>query len=199
MQSHHAHLLLVANPDTYELPPAADNSERKVLRVALVGIDTVRELVQTAHRRPANDAEFLEVVLVANKITLEAEQALLKVTEEPPSSTRFIFIFPQGTALLPTLRSRFQISTETEYSATEAFTEFQQATITVRLALIEAAQTKKDTEWQAAIKSGLLAFLATKTIVADEHDLATLQLVSTTLGTRGAMNKWLLEALAFAL
>ncbi len=46
-------------------------------------------------------------VIVANFLTLEAQNALLKVFEEPTKNTHFFILSPQD-LLLPTLRSRMQ-------------------------------------------------------------------------------------------
>lgn len=45
----------------------------------------------------------------AHTLTLPAQNALLKVLEEPPAKTSFILTTPQASALLPTIRSRCHI------------------------------------------------------------------------------------------
>ena len=68
------------------------------------GIDESRALVmQTSLRSVGGRALFLLGIM---SITSEAQQALLKLFEEPGEGVMFVVLVPHGT-LLPTLRSRF--------------------------------------------------------------------------------------------
>ena len=67
------------------------------------GIDESRELIELSSLRHAG-ARALFCIGTAS-ITTEAQQALLKLFEEPQAGTVFVLLVPQGT-LLPTLRSR---------------------------------------------------------------------------------------------
>ncbi|PAF53376.1 hypothetical protein BKH42_06415 [Helicobacter sp. 13S00482-2] len=49
------------------------------------------------------------IVIAANSYNHFAQNALLKVLEEPPSKTRFVLIARNKTSILPTIRSRLQI------------------------------------------------------------------------------------------
>ena len=67
------------------------------------GIDEARALTQLASlKNISGEAVFL---LALGSITSEAQQALLKLFEEPQKGTTFILLLPHG-LLLPTLRSR---------------------------------------------------------------------------------------------
>lgn len=66
------------------------------------GIDEARELIQTASLKNTSDTIY---VVEASAITSEAQQALLKLFEEPQAGTTFILVSPHGT-LLSTLKSR---------------------------------------------------------------------------------------------
>ncbi len=66
------------------------------------GIDEARELIQRASLKNFKDTIFL---IAASSITSEAQQALLKLFEEPQPGTTFILVMPHG-VLLPTLKSR---------------------------------------------------------------------------------------------
>ncbi|HTY40216.1 MAG TPA: hypothetical protein VMC43_03970 [Candidatus Paceibacterota bacterium] len=73
-----------------------------------IGIDAVREiknfLWQTSNRSPYR----LVVVAAGELLTEEAENALLKVTEEPSPRGVIIVVLDDPERLLPTLRSRLQ-------------------------------------------------------------------------------------------
>ena len=66
------------------------------------GIDEARALLQLAALKNFGESVFL---IGAASLTSEAQQALLKLFEEPQEGTVFILLLPHGT-LLPTLRSR---------------------------------------------------------------------------------------------
>jgi len=66
------------------------------------GIEDARELVALSSLKNFDEAVFL---IGASSITSEAQQALLKLFEEPQQGTVFYVLVPHGT-LLPTLRSR---------------------------------------------------------------------------------------------
>ena len=51
------------------------------------------------------------IILAANKYNHAAQNALLKIIEEPPSKIQFILIAKNKNALLPTIRSRMRIIT----------------------------------------------------------------------------------------
>ncbi len=66
------------------------------------GVDDARELIALANLKNFANAAFL---VGAVSITSEAQQALLKLFEEPQSGTTFILLLPHG-LLLSTLKSR---------------------------------------------------------------------------------------------
>lgn len=53
--------------------------------------------------------EIKTIIVAANSYNHFAQNALLKVLEEPPSKTRFILIAKNKTSILPTIRSRLPI------------------------------------------------------------------------------------------
>ena len=66
------------------------------------GIDETRKLIELASLKNFGKAVFF---VAAASLTTEAQQALLKLFEEPQEGTTFILLVPHGT-LIPTLRSR---------------------------------------------------------------------------------------------
>lgn len=67
------------------------------------GIDEARSLIELSSLRTTNARTFY--FLSTASLTSEAQQALLKLFEEPQVGTVFILLVPHGT-LLPTLQSR---------------------------------------------------------------------------------------------
>lgn len=65
-------------------------------------IDDARELIAMAALKLVGEATFL---IAFSSTTTEAQQALLKLLEEPQPGASFVFVVPHG-ILLPTVRSR---------------------------------------------------------------------------------------------
>lgn len=66
------------------------------------GIEEARALVEQAQLKAAGDVTFF---VAAGSLTTEAQQALLKLFEEPRQGLRFVLLVPHG-VIIPTLRSR---------------------------------------------------------------------------------------------
>lgn len=80
------------------------------------GIDDGRRLQELAVQKPLQKYKIF--VTVFNTMTREAQNALLKLFEEPTKGTHFFLITPQTQTLLPTLTSRlFVISREEKNAA----------------------------------------------------------------------------------
>lgn len=73
-----------------------------------IGVDEMRNIVQIASRRPSTGRWQIVVVEDADRLTEGAANALLKVVEEPPSSTVFLLCAPSVDPedISVTLRSR---------------------------------------------------------------------------------------------
>jgi DNA polymerase III delta prime subunit len=164
-------------------------------------IDDVRSLTEKAYMRPAVGEEQLLVVTFTT-ITVEAQQALLKLLEEPPRGTAFLFCVPDSVYLLPTVLSRFselKADLVNDGRVGEVFAEFIAQTTSEQVIEVADRLTRKDVVWVASIKSGLIAHLRHETQRYSAEDLATLSYIAEHLQTRGAANKYLLEELAFTL
>lgn len=74
-----------------------------------ISIEAVRELQHfAALKLPGNRTLRFIVIPQAHGLTTEAQNALLKLLEEPPQGTHFILAANNQQALLPTIRSRVQ-------------------------------------------------------------------------------------------
>ena len=79
-----------------------------VLRYGLFSVEDARDVVVVASRAPVG-ARGTALVLAADRAYHEAQNALLKLFEEPPKGVRLFLILPTLGGLLPTLRSRVQV------------------------------------------------------------------------------------------
>jgi hypothetical protein len=192
--THHALLLYAHDISTTKIAAIAFEDEVQNTEFEKFGVKDAQQLVKNAHLRPSGTSNQLCVVR-AQFITLEAQNAMLKVFEEPPQSTRFLLIVPKDFVVIATLLSRCEIVIDDSVSPdNESFQDFLAASFAERLALIDQAQKKKDVHWQRRIKTGLIEYLETHT----EH-LKELEYAARLLLTRGASNKFLLEHAALTI
>ncbi|MDO8601714.1 MAG: hypothetical protein Q7R62_01095 [bacterium] len=73
-----------------------------------LGVDVAREFSNFLYRFPVNSAYRTLVVNGAIDLTPQAQNALLKIAEEPPQHGLIILVVNELTVLLPPLLSRFQ-------------------------------------------------------------------------------------------
>ena len=84
------------SPDIIEIAPEKDS----------LGVDALRKVRFDAYIRP-NQSEFkIYIIHSAGTMTEGAQNALLKVLEEPPAYVRFMLLCRSAAELLPTVRSR---------------------------------------------------------------------------------------------
>jgi hypothetical protein len=74
-----------------------------------IGIEEVRTIQQKLSFRPIHSKKKALIITDAHLLTTEAQNALLKVLEEPPSDTLILLTLSQKEALLPTICSRCSI------------------------------------------------------------------------------------------
>lgn len=92
LESEHG-LVALANPDVM------------TLRHGLLSVDDARRLRSLAELAPTK-GEQKALIISASRLFHEAQNALLKLFEEPPAGTLLILVIPSEGMLLPTLRSR---------------------------------------------------------------------------------------------
>jgi DNA polymerase III delta prime subunit len=71
-----------------------------------IGIDAVREIQNFLWQKPNASPRRMLVIDDAERLTTEAQNALLKITEEPPVSSLLILITSDVESMLPTITSR---------------------------------------------------------------------------------------------
>jgi hypothetical protein len=200
--THHAVLIEAALSTREALLVYGESTSYEVFEFPrrIIGIDEVRELTSEAYRVPLAGTHRL-IVVAPTAISFEAQQALLKILEEPPQTTLFLFVVPKEISLLATVRSRFQTllpSGTVSAELTDEFSTFLAATTPKRLEEIQVRLSKKDQVWVDSIKKGLTKYLALQKQKRD-LEIKAETYVLTMLATRGAANKMLLEELAFSL
>jgi DNA polymerase-3 subunit delta' len=71
-----------------------------------IRIDQIREAVDRSAYKPFEGKRRVVIVDQADKLVVPAQNALLKVLEEPPPSSVFVLVTPRPDMLLATVRSR---------------------------------------------------------------------------------------------
>ncbi len=71
-----------------------------------IGIDDIRDAIQSAGYRPFEGKRRVVILDAADKLSSEIQNALLKTLEEPRPSSNFILVTARPDALLPTVLSR---------------------------------------------------------------------------------------------
>jgi len=89
------------HPDVFLLKPEKEGSS--------IGIGRVREVIKNIGLKPYEAKKKVYIIDGAASLTEEAQNALLKTLEEPPSDSVIIFIVESIGDLFPTIESRSQI------------------------------------------------------------------------------------------
>ena len=159
----HAHLIIAPQLDTTLIPQEVRVSSADVLHasIAQFGIEDARSLTESASRRPIA-ASHRTFVLWTDTMTREAQNALLKLFEEPPAGGVFYLMVPDESMLIPTLRSRLirakMHALDTESGEAIAFLQCSYAD---RLATIAKLQKEKDTKRMHRSRMPLRAWFRT--------------------------------------
>ncbi len=207
LYSHHALLFRVGSLDDFVIPEYFAEDDLLVLEYDQLKIGQVKEIVQLSSRKPINN-KFQILVIKFSYIFHEAQNALLKTLEEPPSSTKFIIVTLHDTELLPTILSRLQL--DADYSVRNScnvsvdktnnhFRNFLEIPYKQRLSIIETITKEKNHEWISDFKKGLYQWLDSDNVKMNCDRFQKILTVSQYLLKRGSNNKMLLEFLAIYL
>lgn len=91
-----------SHPDVITVDPASQNE--KTFKIALV-----REMKDDAYIIPNEASRKVYILKSADKMNVQAQNALLKLIEEPPSYARFILECESSSAMLETILSRVSL------------------------------------------------------------------------------------------
>ncbi len=192
----HARLLIAPSLETAPIDDRLkhEGADVRHLLTAILGIDDARRLIGDSSRRPVS-GDSHHFVIVAKSITLEAQNALLKLFEDPPPDTVFHLVVPHESVLISTLRSRLIKEGESVRVQGGSAADFLGQSIKDQLE--EIASLSKN----APERLGELAKeLALSPTISDRRDLKRSLLQ--TLGyvyNRGASRKMLMEELVLTL
>ncbi len=137
------------------------NPDVVVQRYGLLSVEDARGVAELAAGAPFA-GEHKVVIIAASRAYHEAQNALLKLFEEPPRGTYLFLIMPSLGGLLPTLRSRIQVLNPkfrhpmSEFGAAE---EFMKASKEKRSAMIKKLTSGKDEEERRELRDEAIALV----------------------------------------
>jgi DNA polymerase III delta prime subunit len=146
----HFKLPLVGNPDLWHK------------QFETFSIDDARNLREVQSNRPvAGDKKIF--IIEARSLTVEAQNSLLKVLEEPTEGTHIFIVLPSVEIVLPTLRSRVMIISERDTTGkNKDAQQFLKASLSERLEIIGEIAEEKDKAKAQNLIEGLIAELHQK-------------------------------------
>lgn len=150
-----------------------NNPDVVVMRYGLLSVEDARGVAELAAGK-AFAGEHKVIIISASRAYHEAQNALLKLFEEPPQGTYLFLIFPSLGGLLPTLRSRVQILSNSHVGhpmshTSEAAEEFMKASKEKRSALIKKLTSGKDEEERRENREEALAIVNGIEAIAYRH------------------------------
>jgi len=139
-------------------------------------------------------------IIMCETVLREAQNALLKLFEEPAEGTHFILLVPNRHHLLPTVTSRLSYAGKIpkKLSELELAEQFLKGTISERVKLITPIVKDKDRK-QARIFLDALEYTLHTDIHANTSALKEVAFVRTYIGDNASSLKMLLEHLAVTL
>lgn len=195
---HHANLIIGTKEWGIEQVPLCDRESCADVSLIVsdrMSIDDVRSLIYNAQLMPV-ERSYRSFVIQTDQLLGEAQNALLKLFEEPNPQTIFYLILPREDMLLPTLRSRLLLLAKEEETEGDAFTEFKDLGYAARLDLIAEKLKDEDMEWVRSLVRGLSRHAAESQDAALIHDVLMLE---RHIYTNGSAKKMLLEHVALSL
>ncbi len=167
------------------------------------GVADSREVARLAQLRPVGERKLL--CISSPSITAEAQDALLKLFEEPPAHTHFFLVLPNVQNLRPTLLSRVQVLHPPQMFQGSPGTfegEFLRADYARRLDIVAKIAKDKDRAGAASLINFLEKELYNASEIEKEEKYDALKAIALTrkyIGDKGSMLKQLLESVAMQL
>jgi hypothetical protein len=163
-------------------------------------IDGSRTLQEMHGRRAIAGKKIF--IISARFVTIEAQNSLLKIFEEPTENTHFFLIMPNTQVLVPTLRSRLVIvdctvldSGDSKGGVKNLVKKFLSASVAERFVLIKNIVEEKDKGKAIDFVTALEEVLASKLNMQNADTLAEILMVKKYLHDRAPSVKLLLEHL----
>jgi hypothetical protein len=131
------------------------NPDLMIIDEDVLAIDTVRSIVESSSRRPIGEKKIY--IIKSRVLTMQSQNALLKILEEPNPNTHFFFLIDNKGSILPTLLSRvIEVDMIHQDSVHVDVTDFINAPLNDRLKMVEGIAKEKDRKRASQLIHGLL-------------------------------------------
>lgn len=132
--------LKTSSPDIQIIEPV----KSAYLKKGHILIDAVREIKRTIYQKPLSAKFKLIIFKEAHTLTTDAQNALLKIFEEPPKEAIIILEAENKSKILPTIVSRaVTLQTTSEYKTQESSSVLQDSNLKSQLETIANVQDAK--------------------------------------------------------
>lgn len=176
-----------------------DSGDIRQYRNESFPVEDVRNFQGKVYTTPLSGSHTLSVIAV-QKIDVPSQNALLKMTEEPPAHAFILLIIPHEDMLLPTLRSRFVRVDGEDAQTTSLGKEFLEMSVAEKQKYIEKLHKGKDTQTARKIIRELETIFGSKGEKEQYRELLSdLIAFRQYAEQRGASVKYMLEHLALTL
>lgn len=168
-------------------------------------IDDARELKSNHEMRPVGKMERRIFVIAMNGITIEAQNALLKLLEEPADYAHFFIVISSAHLLLPTVKSRLLFVETGDVLESDGFAEaekFLKMSVAKRLEYIktltdEIKDEKKTKQDAVDLLNAIQAFVYKgKGAMKGSRELETIEFARKYMNDTSSSPKMLLEYVA---
>ncbi|MEX2007388.1 MAG: hypothetical protein WD992_01330, partial [Candidatus Levyibacteriota bacterium] len=148
-----------------------------------VGIEDVRNVQKKLYFKPIRSREKAVVINTPQGIGIEAQNALLKILEEPPRNTFIVLVVKNKNSLLPTVLSRCKIiemKNEPSFSEgelselSETIESLESMGVGEKLRLAQDFGTSRD---EALIFLEKMIILGRKKMTADSNEKSSLRIL----------------------
>ena len=191
-----------------------NNPDVVVHRYGLLSVEEARQVSELAAGK-AFAGNTKVVIIAASRAYHEAQNALLKLFEEPPTGVYLFFVLPSLGGLLPTLRSRVQVLKGTvsqlrsgRQEIANAAEQFLAASKEKRSAIIKKLTSGKDEEERRELRDEALtivngieaaAYMSGRTTSRHRELLEDIQVLRGHLHDRSAPVRMILEHLSLVI
>jgi len=140
------------------------NPDVRVWNEESFSVDTARDVRDVVAKRPFGERQVC--IIAGDTFTVEAQNALLKTTEEPGEGTHIVIVTPNPGILLPTLVSRcapFEVGDAPSVIDTHEADIFLSLSIPERLKYLETIIKNKDKATALALLDGVIVVIRSRT------------------------------------
>ena len=176
--------------------PLESNPDVSIHTIEKYGVNDARALKMRASQTPLGHAQVF--LLALDNITIQAQNALLKLLEEPADKTYFVLVVPTIHILLPTIRSRITYGKRLTGTPTQSIQaqEFLSAVPKDRIKIIANLVENKDRVQARDLLDAIEAVLHKEGVRDHAEALDELAFIRRYLADNSSSLKMLLEHLA---